>query len=34
MIELGKKIQTEAQGEMEKMQREYYLREQLKAIQR
>jgi ATP-dependent Lon protease len=34
VLELGRKIQTEAQGEMEKMQREYYLREQLKAIQR
>ncbi len=34
VLELGKKIQTEAQSEMEKMQREYYLREQLKAIQR
>jgi ATP-dependent Lon protease len=34
VLELGKKIQTEAQTEMEKTQREYYLREQLKAIQR
>ena len=34
VLELGRKIQTEAQTEMEKMQREYYLREQLKAIQR
>ena len=34
VLELGKKIQTEAQSEMEKMQREYFLREQLKAIQR
>ena len=34
VLELGRKIQTEAQSEMEKMQREYYLREQLKAIQR
>jgi ATP-dependent Lon protease len=34
VLELGKKIQTEAQSEMEKIQREYYLREQLKAIQR
>jgi ATP-dependent Lon protease len=34
VLELGKKIQTEAQSEMEKSQREYYLREQLKAIQR
>jgi ATP-dependent Lon protease len=34
VLELGRKIQTEAQSEMEKMQREYYLREQMKAIQR
>jgi len=34
MLELGRKIQAEAQSEMEKVQREYYLREQLKAIQR
>ncbi len=34
MLELGQKIQTEAQSEMEKVQREYFLREQLKAIQR
>src|SRR6185369_14840918 len=34
VLELGRKIQTEAQTEMEKVQREYYLREQLKAIQR
>ncbi len=34
VLELGRKIQTEAQGEMEKMQREFFLREQLKAIQR
>ncbi|MCA9882602.1 MAG: LON peptidase substrate-binding domain-containing protein, partial [Anaerolineae bacterium] len=34
VLELGRKIQTEAQSEMEKSQREYYLREQLKAIQR
>ncbi|MDX2159968.1 MAG: endopeptidase La [bacterium] len=34
VLELGRKIQTEAQSEMEKMQREYFLREQLKAIQR
>jgi len=34
VLELGKKIQTEAQSEMEKMQREYFLREQLKAIQK
>src|SRR6266705_619745 len=34
IFELGKKIQTSAQEEMGKMQREYLLREQLKAIQR
>ena len=34
VLELGRKIQNEAQGEMEKMQREYFLREQLKAIQK
>jgi len=34
VLELGRKIQTEAQSEMEKMQRDYYLREQMKAIQR
>ena len=34
VLELGRKIQTEAQTEMEKTQRDYYLREQLKAIQR
>jgi ATP-dependent Lon protease len=34
VLELGRKIQTEAQSEMEKTQREYYLREQMKAIQR
>ncbi len=34
VLELGRKIQTEAQSEMEKMQREYYLREQLKAIKK
>ncbi len=34
VLELGKKIQKEAQGNMEKVQREYFLREQLKAIKR
>ncbi len=34
VLELGRKIQSEAQSEMEKVQREYFLREQLKAIQR
>ncbi len=33
IFELGKKIQTQAQEEMTKVQREYMLREQLKAIQ-
>ncbi len=34
VLELGRKIQTEAQSGMEKVQREYFLREQLKAIQK
>ena len=34
VLELGQKIQNEARGEIDKMQREYFLREQLKAIQR
>src|SRR5437588_1112574 len=34
IFELGKKIQSSAQEEMGKVQREYLLREQLKAIQR
>ncbi len=34
VIQLGSQIQDEVQSEMEKGQREYYLREQLKAIQR
>ena len=34
VLELGKKIRSEAQSEMEKMQREYFLREQMKAIKR
>jgi len=33
-LELGSKIQSEVQDEINKSQREYYLREQLKAIQR
>jgi ATP-dependent Lon protease len=34
VLELGRKIQTEAQTEMEKMQRDFFLREQLKALQK
>jgi ATP-dependent Lon protease len=34
VLELGRKIQSEAQSEMQKTQREYFLREQQKAIQR
>jgi ATP-dependent Lon protease len=34
VIQLGSRIQSEVQSEIEKGQREYYLREQLKAIQR
>jgi ATP-dependent Lon protease len=34
LLELGKKIQSQAQEEMGKAQREYFLREQLKAIQK
>jgi ATP-dependent Lon protease len=34
VIQLGTQIQSEVQSELEKGQREYYLREQLKAIQR
>ncbi|HLZ24132.1 MAG TPA: endopeptidase La [Ktedonobacterales bacterium] len=34
LLELGKKIQSHAQEEMGKVQREYFLREQLKAIQK
>ncbi len=33
VVELGRKIQSQAQSEVEKAQREYFLREQLKAIQ-
>jgi ATP-dependent Lon protease len=33
-LKIGKKIQTEVQDEIERFQREHYLREQLKAIQR
>jgi len=34
ILELGNKIQSQVRGEIDKTQREYYLREQLKAIQR
>ena len=34
VMELGNKIQSQAQGEMEKMQKEFFLREQIKAIQK
>ncbi len=34
VLELGRKIRADAQSEMEKVQREFFLREQLKAIQR
>jgi ATP-dependent Lon protease len=34
VLELGQKIREEAQGEMEKTQREYYLRQQMRAIQK
>src|SRR4029434_9654765 len=34
VAELGSKIQSEVQSEVSKTQREYYLREQLKAIQK
>ena len=32
VLELGNKIQTQVKGDMDKSQREYYLRQQLKAI--
>src|SRR5512138_2470961 len=34
VLQLGQKIQNEARGEIEKVQREYFLREQMKAIQK
>jgi len=34
ILELGSKIQSEVQGEINKTQREYYLREQMKAIKK
>jgi ATP-dependent Lon protease len=34
VLQLGQKIQNQARSEIERVQREYYLREQMKAIQR
>ncbi|MEW5940301.1 MAG: endopeptidase La [Chloroflexota bacterium] len=34
VLTIGQKIQNEARGEIEKVQREYFLREQMKAIQK
>ncbi len=34
VLSLGQKIQSDARGEMEKAQKDYYLRQQLKAIQK
>ena len=34
VLEIGQRIQNEARSEIEKVQREYFLREQLKAIQK
>ncbi len=34
LLEIGQKIQNEARSEIDKVQREFFLREQLKAIQR
>src|SRR5205085_1585495 len=34
VLSMQQKIQAEAKGEMDKTQREYFLREQLKAIQK
>lgn len=34
VLEIGRRIQQEARGEMDKVQREYFLRQQLKAIQK
>ncbi len=34
VLEIGNRIQTEMKSQMEKTQREYYLREQLKAVQK
>jgi len=34
LLELGSKLQTQIKGQMDKAQREFYLREQMKAIQK
>jgi len=34
VLELGKKIQSQVKGEMEKAQKDYYLREHIKALQK
>jgi ATP-dependent Lon protease len=34
VLELGKKIQSQVKGEMDKAQRDYYLREHIKALQK
>ena len=34
VLELGKKIQSQVQGEIDKSQKDFYLREQMKAIQK
>ncbi|MBM4294561.1 MAG: endopeptidase La [Deltaproteobacteria bacterium] len=34
ILELGKKIQSQVKGEMDKAQKDYYLREQIKALQK
>ncbi|MBW1916805.1 MAG: endopeptidase La [Deltaproteobacteria bacterium] len=34
ILELGKKIQNQVKGEIDKAQRDYYLREQIKALQK
>jgi len=34
ILELGKKIQSQVKGEMEKAQRDYYLREHIKALEK
>ena len=34
VLTIGQKIQNEARGEIEKVQRDYFLREQMKAIQK